>query len=73
MSKTSFHISRADPDITALSRSFGVEINPMVSEPTNLLTMLKNKEHNVANEILKNKIILFGAEKFWELILEVIR
>jgi len=62
-----------DTECTALSRSFGVEINPMVSEPTNLLTMLKNKEHNVANEILKNKIILFGAEKFWELILEVIK
>jgi len=62
-----------DTECTALSRSFGVEINPMVSEPTNLLTMLKDKEHNVAKEILKNKIILFGAEKFWELILEVIK
>lgn len=62
-----------DMECVALSKGFGVEINPMVSEPTNLLTMLKDKEHNVAKEILKNKIILFGAEKFWELILEVIR
>ena len=62
-----------DMECVALSRSFGAEINPMVSEPTNLLTMLKDKEHNVAKEILKNKIILFGAEKFWELILEVIK
>jgi len=62
-----------DTECVALSRSFGIEINPMVSEPTNLLTMLKDKEHNVADEILKNKIILFGAEKFWELILEVIK
>jgi len=45
----------------------------MVSGPTNLLKMLKDKEHNVANEILKNKIILFGAEKFGELVLEVIK
>jgi len=44
-----------DMECVALSRSFGAEINPMVSEPTNLLTMLKNKEHNVANEILKIK------------------
>lgn len=62
-----------DMECVALSKGFGVEINPMVSEPTNLLTMLKDKEHNVAKEILKNKIILFGAEKFWELILEVIK
>lgn len=62
-----------DTECVALSRSFGIEINPMVSEPASLLTMLKDKEHNVAKEILKNKIILFGAEKFWELILEVIK
>jgi len=62
-----------DMECAALSKSFGVEINPVVSEPINLLTMLKDDEHNVAKEILKNKIILFGAEKFWELILEVIK
>jgi len=57
----------------ALSRGFGIEINPLVSEPASLLSMLKDKEHNVAKEILKNKIILFGAEKFWELIFEAIK
>jgi predicted nucleotidyltransferase/predicted transcriptional regulator len=62
-----------DMECVALSKGFDIEINPMVSEPTNLLTMLNDKEQNVAKEILKNKIILFGAEKLWELILEVIR
>jgi predicted nucleotidyltransferase len=62
-----------DMECVALSKGFGVEINPLVSEPTSFLTMLKDKEHNVAKEILKNKIILFGAEKFWELILEIIK
>ena len=62
-----------DMECVALSKGFGVEINPLVSEPTSFLTMLKDKEHNVAKDILKNKIILFGAEKFWELILEVIK
>lgn len=62
-----------DTECAALSRSFGIEINPIVSEPTNLLTMLKDKENNVGKEVLKNKIILFGAEKLWELILEVIK
>ena len=62
-----------DMECVALSKGFGIEVNPIVSEPINLLKMLKDKDHNVAKEILKNKIILFGAEKFWELILEVIK
>jgi len=62
-----------DMECAALSKGFGIEINPVISEPTNLLTMLREKEQNVAKEILKNKIILFGAEKFWELIFEVIK
>ena len=62
-----------DMECTALSRNFGLEINPIISEPTSLVTMLRDKEQNVGKEILKNKIILFGAEKFWELIFEVIK
>lgn len=62
-----------DMECVALSKSFGVEINPIVSEPTNLLTMLKDKENNVGKEILKNKIVLFGAEKFWELVFEAMK
>lgn len=62
-----------DMECVALSKGFGVEINPIVSEPTNLLNMLSEKEQNLGKEILKNKIILFGAEKFWELIFEVIK
>ena len=60
-------------ECAALSRGFNVELNPIISEPTSLLTMLKEKENNVGKEILKNKIILFGAEKFWELIFEEIK
>ncbi|PIU67259.1 MAG: hypothetical protein COS84_04870 [Armatimonadetes bacterium CG07_land_8_20_14_0_80_40_9] len=62
-----------DMECVALSKGFGIEINPIVSEPTNLLTMLSEEGQNVGKEILKNKIILFGAEKFWELVFEVIR
>lgn len=60
-------------ECVALSRSFNIEINPIISEPASLLTMLKDKELNVGKEILKDKIILFGAEKFWELIFEGIK
>ncbi len=60
-------------ECVALSKSFGMEINPILSEPTNLLTMLRDRELNVGKELLKNKIILSGAEKFWELVFEVIK
>ena len=60
-------------ECVAISKGFGIEVNPIIAEPTSLLTMLKDKEQNVGKEILKNKIILFGAEKFWELVLEVIK
>ena len=60
-------------ECVALSKEFGIEINPLIAEPANLLSMLKDKGHNVGKEILKDKIILFGAEKFWELIFEAIK
>lgn len=60
-------------ECVALSKGYGIEINPIISEPANLLTMLREREQNVGKEILKNKIILFGAEKFWELVFEVIK
>lgn len=60
-------------ECVAIAKGFGIEVNPIIAEPTSLLTMLKDKEQNVGKEILKNKIILFGAEKFWELVLEVIK
>ena len=62
-----------ETECVALSKGFGIEINPIICEPASLLSMLKDKEHNVGKEILKNKIVLFGAEKFWELIFEVIK
>ena len=60
-------------ECVALSKSFGVEINPLIAEPASLMSMLKDKAHNVGKEVLKNKIVLFGAEKFWELVFEVMR
>ncbi len=62
-----------DMECAALSRSFGVEINPVTAEPVNLINMLAAGDDNVAKEIMKCKVILFGAEKFWELVLEAIK
>jgi len=37
------------------------------------ISMLKEKDENVGKQILKNKIICFGANKFWELTIEGLR
>ena len=60
-------------ECVALAGRYGVEISPLVSEPQSFLNMLREREHNVAKEILKDKVILYGAEKFWELVLGVIK
>lgn len=62
-----------EAECVSIARGFNVSVNPVVSEPKHLLKMLNEKELNVGKEILKNKIILFGAEKFWELVFEVIK
>ena len=56
-------------ECVSLSRRYGVEVSPLISEPQSFLNMLRERENNVAKELLKNKIILYGAEKFWELVL----
>ncbi|MCK4244001.1 MAG: nucleotidyltransferase domain-containing protein [Candidatus Omnitrophica bacterium] len=57
----------------SLTGRYGVEVSPLVSEPQSFLNMLREREHNVAKEILKDKVVLYGAEKFWELVLGVIK
>ena len=32
------------------------------------IKMIRAKEPNLAHEIIRNKIILYGREKFWELV-----
>lgn len=60
-------------ECVSVSRRYGVQINPLVSEPISFINMLRSEEINVAKEIMANKIILFGPEKFWELVFEVLK
>jgi len=39
-----------------------------VAEPMEFVRMVKEKETNLAHEIIRDKIILCGREKFWELV-----
>ena len=47
---------------------FKLEINPIYLSRKEFAIMLKEKEHNLAHEILKKHIILYGEEYFWNII-----
>lgn len=52
----------------SLSRRYRININPVMAEPMEFVKMIRAKEPNLAHEIIRNKIILYGREKFWELV-----
>lgn len=47
---------------------FKVEINPVYLAQKEFQLMLKEKEHNLAKEIVKKHIILYGEEYFWNIV-----
>ena len=47
---------------------FGLEINPIYLSNKEFKHMLKDKKQNLAKEIIKKHIILWGEEYFWNLI-----
>ena len=57
-------------ECNVLRMSYGREINPIISEPKMHIDMLKGKEENVGKQLLRDKIIFFGANIFWELTME---
>jgi len=47
---------------------FRLEINPLYLKDKEFKGMLKEEEQNLAKEIIKKHIILYGEEHFWNLI-----
>lgn len=47
---------------------FKVEINPIYFSENEFGHMLQDRDHNIAKEIIKKHIVLFGEEYFWNLI-----
>lgn len=57
-------------ECNAIRMSYGREVNPIVAEPKMYINMLREKEENVGKQVLRNKVIFFGANKFWDLTME---
>ena len=49
---------------------YGLVVNPLFFKKTEFIAMLKEKEHNLVNEIIKKHIVLYGEEYFWNIIWE---
>ena len=47
---------------------FKVDINPIYLAKKEFKAILKEKEHNLAKEIVKKHIILYGEEYFWDIV-----
>ena len=58
-------------ECNALRLSYGRDLNPIIAEPKMYINMLMEKGENIGRQLLKtDKIIFFGANKFWELTME---
>ena len=57
----------------SLEMQYGRNINPVIMTPEMYLKMMQSSEENLGKQILKNKIILSGGEKYWQLTLEAMK
>lgn len=64
------HDETIENECNALRMSYGRDVNPIIAEPRMYINMLRDKEENAAKQIIRDKIIYFGANKFWELTIE---
>lgn len=57
-------------ECNALGMSYARDVNPIIAEPNMYINMLREKGENMGKQILKDKIIYYGANKYWELTME---
>ena len=57
-------------ECNALRMRYGRDVNPIIAEPKMYINMLREEGENAGKQILRDKIIFLGANKFWELTME---
>ncbi|MDP2924257.1 MAG: nucleotidyltransferase domain-containing protein [Candidatus Omnitrophota bacterium] len=60
-------------ECNALRMRYGRDINPITAEPKMYINMLREAGENTGKQILRDKIIFFGSNKFWELTMEALK
>lgn len=59
-------------ECNVLRMSYGRDLNPIIAEPKMYINMLRKEGENIGKQILKDKIIYYGANKYWELTMEAL-
>jgi predicted nucleotidyltransferase len=59
---------KKDIEFSQFEHIYGLTVNPIVFKRKEFIDMSKEKEHNLADEIIKKHIILYGEEYFWNMI-----
>ena len=62
-----------ESECNALRMRYGRDINPITAEPKMYINMLREEGENAGKQILRDKIIFLGSNKFWELTMEALK
>ena len=62
-----------ESECNALRMRYGRDINPITAEPKMYINMLREADENAGKQILRDKIIFFGSNKFWELTMAALK
>ena len=57
-----------EKDVSRIARSMPLPLHPLVFSDSQFLGMINAKESNVGQEALKNNVILYGIETYYEMI-----
>ena len=57
-----------EPDFSRYETLFNIRINPIYVTREEFIAMIKDTEENVGKQALKNHIVLYNPELFWNLI-----
>lgn len=69
ISKNKTVLQKLKKEMSHLEKLYETEINILVFTPSQFREMLTSTEENVGKQILKNNIILYNSESFWEVVL----
>ena len=57
-----------EKDVNRIGRSIPLSLHPLVFSESQFVDMINAKESNVGQEALKNNVILYGIEQYYEMI-----
>ena len=68
ISKDKKSVQKIKKELSHLEKLYDKEINVLIFTPNQFKEMLRTVEENVGKQILKNHIVLYNPELFWEVI-----